>query len=90
MCFHLELLFILKLYIYFLLHIEFQLWKIDNMMPLKLYRGDPIPGTLIAKVDEYIPEDLVKFLYAFEVSFMAIHITPYLNLKYLFILFKIL
>ncbi|KAF3445888.1 hypothetical protein FNV43_RR11065 [Rhamnella rubrinervis] len=28
--------------------------------------GDPIPSTLIAKVDEYIPEDLTKFLYVFE------------------------
>lgn len=31
-------------------------------------RGDPIPNTLIEKVDEYIPDDFAKLLNVSEVS----------------------
>lgn len=41
------------------------------MRPLTLLpscRGDPIPSTLIEKVDEYIPDDLTKLLSSYKVT----------------------
>ncbi|KAJ0024694.1 hypothetical protein Pint_08371 [Pistacia integerrima] len=36
--------------------------------------GDPIPGTLIGKVDEYIPDDFAKLLHVYKVFSVAHHL----------------
>lgn len=60
-------------------------WQIflDTLLrqTFSFYRGDPIPRTLIEKVDDYIPDDLTKLLNAFQVPpdpaiyFFLAHVT---------------
>lgn len=33
-----------------------------------IVRGDPIPSTLLEKIDQYLPDDYTKLLYFYEVG----------------------